>query len=139
MSPLVTGALAATDELYVPVASGRGALDGLGDIVYVTRRGGMPTPNGAFVTRVNTSSHHDVDLVEYVRDSVDDNVSGFVRETVRVREAEMARVPLPIYAPGATATADYYALAGEIELAGETKNTNPPPSHGQDETTTSND
>lgn len=119
-SALVTAALASTDLVLVPVASGRGALDGLGDVVELTERFGTAPVTGAFVTRVNTSSLHDRELVEYVASQIagpdgEPAVRAFVRETVRVREAEMARVPVPLYAPRSTAAQDYAALVDEVE------------------------
>ena len=120
-SALVTAALASTDLVLVPVASGRGALDGLGDVVELTERFGTAPVTGAFVTRVNTSSLHDRELVEYVASQVSGPdgtpaLRAFVRETVRVREAEMARVPVPFYAPSSTAAQDYAALVDEVEV-----------------------
>ncbi|OZC01156.1 ParA family protein [Rubricoccus marinus] len=120
-SALVTAALASTDLVLVPVASGRGALDGFGDVVELTERFGTAPVTGAFVTRVNTSSLHDRELVEYVASQVSGPDGGpalrsFVRETVRVREAEMARVPVPFYAPGSTAAQDYATLVDEVEV-----------------------
>ena len=119
-SALVTAALASTDLVLVPVASGRGALDGLGDVVELTERFGTAPVTGAFVTRVNTSSLHDRELVEYVASQIagpdgEPAIRTFVRETVRVREAEMARVPVPLYAPRSTAAQDYAALVDEVE------------------------
>lgn len=119
-SALVTAALASTDLVLVPVASGRGALDGLGDVVELTERFGTAPVTGAFVTRVNTSSLHDRELVEYVASQIagpdgEPAIRAFVRETVRVREAEMARVPVPLYAPRSTAAQDYAALVDEVE------------------------
>ena len=120
-SALVTAALASTDLVLVPVASGRGALDGLGDVVELTERFGTAPVTGAFVTRVNTSSLHDRELVEYVASQIagpdgEPAIRAFVRETVRVREAEMARVPVPLYAPRSTAAQDYAALVDEVEV-----------------------
>jgi chromosome partitioning protein len=119
-SALVTAALASTDLVFVPVASGRGALDGLGDVVELTEQFGTAPVTGAFVTRVNTTSLHDRELVDYVAARIsgpdgEPALRTFVRETVRVREAEMARVPLPLYAPTSTAAQDYAALVDEIE------------------------
>ena len=127
-SALVTAALASTDLVLVPVASGRGALDGLGDVVELTERFGTAPVTGAFVTRVNTSSLHDRELVEYVASQVSGSdgepaLRAFVRETVRVREAEMARVPVPFYAPSSTAAQDYAALVDEVEVLLERHNT----------------
>jgi chromosome partitioning protein len=126
-SALVTAALASTDLVLVPVASGRGALDGLGDVVELTERFGTAPVTGAFVTRVNTSSLHDRELVEYVASQVSGPdgtpaLRAFVRETVRVREAEMARVPVPFYAPSSTAAQDYAALVDEVEVLIERHN-----------------
>lgn len=118
-SALVTAGLASADYVVVPVASGRGALDGLLDVIEVSERLGTPPVTGAFVTRVNVSSHHDRNLVDYVADHVGGPdgpaLTGFVRETVRVREAEMARIPLPFYAPSCTAATDYANLVDELE------------------------
>ncbi|MEM1042924.1 MAG: ParA family protein [Bacteroidota bacterium] len=119
-SALVTATLASADEVYVPVASGRGALDGLVDVVELSKRFGTTPVSGAFATRVNVSSHHDLDLAAYVAEQAagpdgEGGLKTYVRETVRVREAEMARVPLPFYDPSSTAAQDYAALADEIE------------------------
>lgn len=119
-SALVTATLASADEVYVPVASGRGALDGLLDVVELSKRFGTTPVSGAFATRVNVSSHHDLDLAEYVAAQAtgpdgQGGLSTYVRETVRVREAEMARVPLPFYDRSSTAAQDYAALTDEIE------------------------
>lgn len=114
-SALVTAALASSDHVLVPVASGRGALDGLGDVVELTERMGTPPVSGAFVTRVNSSSIHDRELAAHVAGVVDGGLETYVRETVRVREAEMARVPVPLYAPDSTAASDYAALVDELE------------------------
>ncbi|PAP78958.1 hypothetical protein B1759_16115 [Rubrivirga sp. SAORIC476] len=119
-SALVTATLASADEVYVPVASGRGALDGLVDVVELSKRFGTTPVSGAFATRVNVSSHHDLDLAEYVAQQAtgpdgEGGLKTYIRETVRVRESEMARVPLPFYDRSSTAAQDYAALADEIE------------------------
>lgn len=112
---LVLAALASTDVVYAPVAAGRGALDGLHDLVRLTETMGTAPVSGAFVTRVNGSSHHDRDLAAHVAERMGEGgFATYVRETVRVREAEMSRVPLPVFAPESTAAADYAALADEI-------------------------
>ncbi len=119
-SALVTATLASADEVYVPVASGRGALDGLVDVQELSKRFGTTPVSGAFATRVNVSSHHDLDLAEYVAAQAtgpdgEGGLKTYIRETVRVRESEMARVPLPFYDRSSTAAQDYAALADEIE------------------------
>jgi chromosome partitioning protein len=70
---------------------------------------------------------HDRELVEYVASQVSGPdgtpaLRAFVRETVRVREAEMARVPVPFYAPSSTAAQDYAALVDEVEVLIERHN-----------------
>jgi chromosome partitioning protein len=121
-SALVTSALASADEIIVPVATGRGALDGLTDVIELTERMGLPRVTGAFATRVNKSSIHDRELAEYVAqkilsDAGEPVIKTFVRETVRVREAEMARMPLALYARDSTAGQDYSAVLDEIDHA----------------------
>ncbi|MDX1418375.1 MAG: ParA family protein [Rubricoccaceae bacterium] len=115
MSALVMAALAASDDVYVPIACGRGALDGLSDVVEITQSYGTAPVTGAFVTRVNVSSHHDTALATHVSETFGDNAfDTFVRETVRAREAEMARIPLPVFAPASTAAQDYGHLSFEV-------------------------
>ena len=119
-SALVTSALASADDVVVPVATGRGALDGLNDVIELTERMGLPRVTGTFATRVNTSSIHDRELAAHVAEKIVREAGGpaigsFVRETVRVREAEMARIPLALYARDSTASKDYGSVLDELD------------------------
>ena len=118
-SPLVVAAYAVADIRIVPVASGRAALDGLVGIRSMAAALGLPDIDGAFVARVNAQSVHDRALVEHVRGLVP-RFDAFVRETVTVREAEMSREPLPLFAPRSTAAEDA-AAKGAAALTRELK------------------
>lgn len=118
---LVLGALMASDGVLVPVAVGRGALEGLGDTIQLIEETGTAPVRGTFATRVNVSAGHDRDTVEYLSRQLGALKDGglaldtFVRETVRVREAEMAGQPVTIYDRSSTAAEDYRAVVDELE------------------------
>ena len=119
-SSLVTAGLATVDHTIVPVSAGRGALDGLHDVMELTERLGMSRVAGAFATRVNLSSIHDRTFAEKVGRTIvgagnEPAIGHYVRETVRVRESEMARVPLAIYARESTAGRDYASILDDID------------------------
>ena len=111
---LVVASLLTTDGILAPVAASDGAVDALLDTLRLTRDVGGAPLRAAFACRV-TRTVNDQQVPELLRDELGERAAAaFVRETVRVREAETAHVPLPIYAPEAAATLDYAQLAREI-------------------------
>jgi chromosome partitioning protein len=117
---LVTAALLSTAGILVPVAAGRGAVDGLQHVLQYTRRIGGPNVKGAFACNVDARTYLDRRVAEQLVDQLGLLSEGgracrhYVRSTVSVREAEADGSPLGSYAPRSTAWADYNALAGEL-------------------------
>jgi chromosome partitioning protein len=121
---LVTAALLSTASILVPVAAGRGAVDGLQHVFQYTRRIGGPDVEAAFVCNVDARTYLDrrvaqklVDQLGLLADS-GRACQHYVRSTVSVREAEADGSPLGTYAPRSTAWADYNALADELHQGG---------------------
>lgn len=111
---LVLTAMLASDGVISPVQTGQGALDGLTDTMGLIRQVGGNF-EGAFACQVDVRTVNDTKVPELLKDQLGQNAyDTFIRETVQVKEAEAEHVPPPIYAPGATATEDYEALAAEI-------------------------
>lgn len=115
-SALSVGTLLAADATMAPVATGRGALEGLADTVGLIEQIGAAPLRAAFACRVDLRTTHDKETAAYIAERLEAGLSLFVRETVRVKEAEMAGVPLPVFDPNATATKDYQAILEELQL-----------------------
>jgi len=117
---LVTAALLSSASILVPVAAGRGAVDGLQHVLQYTRRIGGPDVEAAFACNVDARTYLDRRVAQKLVDQMgllSDGGRGcqhYVRSTVSVREAEAGGSPLGSYAPRSTAWADYNALAGEL-------------------------
>lgn len=111
----VLATLMSTDETIIPVQAGRGALEGLNDTSQLIRQIGAVPPSGTFVCDVDVRTIHDKETVEYVKEQYGDLAfESYIRSTVSVREAEMAKVPLPLYDDNSTAAQDYSNLTTEI-------------------------
>lgn len=111
---LVVASLLVVDGIVAPVAASDGAVDALLDTVRLAKDVGGAPLTMAFACRV-TNTVNDQQVPELLRDELGDKAARtYIRETVRVREAETAHVPLPVYAPEATATLDYQHLAQEV-------------------------
>jgi chromosome partitioning protein len=112
---LVTAALLSVDNVFCPVAPGRGAVDGLVHLMDYTRRIGGADLEVAFACNVDLRSklHKQVpnDLVDKLGEKA---CNHFVRSTVQIQEAETASELPSSYCPGATAWEDYQALTAEI-------------------------
>lgn len=121
---LVTAALLSTAFILVPVAAGRGAVDGLQHVLQYTRRIGGPDVEGAFACNVDARTYLDRRVAQRLVDQLGLLAEGgracrhYVRSTVSVREAEADGSPLGAYASRSTAWTDYNALAGELHQAG---------------------
>lgn len=121
---LVTGALLSTASVLVPVAAGRGAVDGLQHVLQYTRRIGGAEVKAAFTCNVDARTYLDRRVAEKLIDQLGTLSKGgracqhYVRSTVSVREAEADGTPLGEYAPRSTAWTDYNAVAGELFDAG---------------------
>lgn len=117
---LVTAALLATTSILVPVAAGRGAVDGLQHVLQYARRIGGADVQAAFACNVDARTFLDKQVAKKLIDQLGPLSEGgracqhYVRSTVAVREAEASGEPLGIYAPGATAWADYQAIGHEL-------------------------
>lgn len=121
---LVTAALLATTGILVPVAAGRGAVDGLQHVLQYARRIGGADVRAAFACNVDARTFLDKQVAEKLLDQLGPLHEGgracrhYVRSTVSVREAEAAGTPLGEYAPQSTAWMDYQAVARELHDAG---------------------
>lgn len=111
---LVLTAMLASEGVISPVQTGQGALDGLTDTMGLIRQVGGNF-EGAFACQVDIRTVNDTRVPELLKDQLGQNAyDTFIRETVRVKEAEAEHIPPPIYATNATATEDYRNLAAEI-------------------------
>ena len=121
---LVTAALLSTASVLVPVAAGRGAVDGLQHILQYTRRIGGAGVEATFACNVDVRTHLDRQVAENLVDQFGPISNEgracrhYVRSTVSVREAEADGTPLGEYAPRSTAWTDYQAIACELYDAG---------------------
>ena len=103
-----------------PVAASKSALDGLSDTMQLMRQVGGAQLRGAFACRVDVRTTNDQQVAPLLTDrlgSVADGgkaFSSFIRETVKVREAETAQVPPPFYDASMTAATDYRMITEEL-------------------------
>lgn len=111
---LVLTAMLASQGVIAPVQTGQGALDGLTDTMALARQVGGSF-QGAFACKVDVRTVNDRRVPELLKDRLGQNAyDTFIRETVRVKEAEAEHIPPPVYAPDSTAAGDYRDLAAEI-------------------------
>lgn len=121
---LVTAALLSTAGAVVPVAAGRGAVDGLQHVLQYARRIGGADIEAAFACNVDARTHLDKGVAEELINQLGAlsekgrACKHYVRSTVSVREAEAAEEPLGSYAPRSTAWTDYQAIGHELHQAG---------------------
>ena len=117
---LVTAALLSTAAAIVPVAPGRGPVDGLKHVMEYTKRIGGANVEAAFACNVDLRSklHKTLphQLVERLGplDKQGKAARHYVRSTVRVQEAEAKGELLSVFASSSTAWTDYKALTSEI-------------------------
>ncbi len=121
---LVTASFLSTAGVLVPVAAGRGAVDGLQHVLQYTRRIGGAEVRAAFACNVDARTYLDKQVAEKLVDQLGQISEGgracqhYVRSTVSVREAEAASEPLGSYAGNSTAWIDYMAIARELHMRG---------------------
>ena len=121
---LVTAALLATTGVLVPVAAGRGAVDGLQHVLQYARRIGGADVRATFACNVDARTYLDKQVAEKLIDQLGPLSDGgracrhYVRSTVSVREAEASSEPLGAYASRSTAWTDYQAIGHELHDAG---------------------
>jgi chromosome partitioning protein len=121
---LVTASFLSTAGVLVPVAAGRGAVDGLQHVLQYTRRIGGAEVRAAFACNVDARTYLDKQVAEKLVDQLGQISEGgracqhYVRSTVSVREAEAASEPLGTYAGNSTAWIDYMAIARELHMSG---------------------
>ncbi|WP_103028687.1 ParA family protein [Salinibacter altiplanensis] len=121
---LVTAALLSTTGALVPVAAGRGAVDGLQHVLQYTRRIGGADVEATFACNVDARTYLDKQVAGNLIEQLGRVSEGgracqhYVRSTVSVREAEAAGEPLGEYAADSTAWVDYMAIAHELSNGG---------------------
>lgn len=121
---LVTAALLATAGILVPVAAGRGSVDGLQHVMEYTRRIGGADVRAAFACKVDARTYLDRRVAEQLVNQLGPLSEGgracdhYIRSTVSVREAEADGSPLGAYASRSTAWSDYLALTAELHDEG---------------------
>ena len=117
--PLVLASLLAVDGVVAPVQAALSAVDGLGDTLQLMRRVQKRVEGaklvGAFACRVDVRTRSDQQVPDLLKRELGDQAfNTYIRETVKVREAESARVPPPLYDAQATAAEDYESLTDEL-------------------------
>jgi len=116
---LVSVALLSTNAAVVPVAAGRGSVDGLRHVMDFAKPLGTEVA-AAFTCNVDARTTLDVQTARQIVDHLGplaNNGRGarhYVRSTVSVREAEAAGQLLGTYASRSTAWTDYRALGAEL-------------------------
>ena len=111
---LVITALLSADNTITPVQAAKGAVGGLEDTLGLIRRVGGAKLLGAFACRVDVRTSSDKQVPMLLKDELGNKAfDTYIRETVRVREAETADTPPPFH-ERCTAVEDYENLADEI-------------------------
>lgn len=116
---VVIAALAAADEVLVPVAAHAMELDGLAavhrTITTVRQRINPDLTMRVLACRVDGRTRLAREVVEALRARLGTDVMrAVVRENVRVAEAPSHEQPVVAYAPASTGAADYRAVAAEL-------------------------
>jgi chromosome partitioning protein len=117
---LVLAALMASDGVLAPVEASAGAVDGFTDTLGLMRRTGGAQLQGAFACRVDVRTNSDMQVPRLLTDEFGPVDGGgkafrtFIRETVKMREAQTAHSYPSRYDPGMTAVLDYNAVALEL-------------------------
>ncbi|MGH7073318.1 MAG: ParA family protein [Stellaceae bacterium] len=117
---LTINALAAADEVLVPVEAHVLALSGVAQIaqtigVVRTRLNPRLRLTGFVICRFDTRTRHSVEVRERLSAKFGDQVlHTVIRENIRLAEAPSFGAPIDVYAPTSPGAADYAALASEI-------------------------
>ncbi|HEX2038091.1 MAG TPA: AAA family ATPase [Chloroflexota bacterium] len=126
LGTLVVNALVAASEVIVPIEADLYALMGLRQlhetIKLVQRRANRQLKvAGVLVTRYEPRTNSAREFLEHLPSALPDGYRTFdtrIGSTVRVREAQVQRLPLVRYDPKSTVAAGYMQLAKEILRAG---------------------
>ncbi len=117
---LTIGALAAADEVLVPVEAHVMALNGLAQLLHTVetvreRLNDDLVLGGIVACRVDARTRHSLEIVEELRKRFPSDVfTTVVRENIRIAEAPSFGQPITSYEPKSAGAEDYRALAGEI-------------------------
>jgi chromosome partitioning protein len=117
---LTLNALAAAEELIVPVEAHVLALAGVAqlfDTVRMVNERLNPALSiaGIVVCRVDTRTRHSGEVAESLRKTFKDSMYQVaIRENVRLAEAPSFHQPITVYDSRSSGAADYRALAGEV-------------------------
>lgn len=120
VGPLAAAALAAVDEVLVPVETHVLALDGLAQLLQsIERVRERLNPGlrlaGIVACRVDARTRHSLEIVAELRRRFGDLVyTTVIRENVRLAECPSFAVPITRYDPRSSGSADYRALAREL-------------------------
>jgi chromosome partitioning protein len=127
---LTLNALAAAEELIVPVEAHVLALAGVAQLFDTVRmvnerlNPGLSIA-GIVVCRVDTRTRHSGEVAESLRKTFGDSMYAVaIRENVRLAEAPSFHQPITVYDPRSSGAADYHALASEV-IAQEMEGTRP--------------
>ena len=132
LSYLSVGALMAVRDVVIPVEAHSIALPGVAAVVgevgrlQATLNPGLRNPL-IVACRVNRTLHAKEVVEELDREYGWRLARATIRESIRLAEAEAARLPITTYAPESGASADYRMLADEILQRGEEEEAEPAP------------
>jgi chromosome partitioning protein len=131
LSYLSVGALMAAREVIIPVEAHAGALSGVAAVVREIRRIQStlnPLLRNPMIVacRVNRTNHtrQVIDELERTYGWLLAHVT--IRESIRLAEAEAARIPITAFAPDSGACLDYRLLVDELLERGELPEPRPP-------------
>ena len=117
---LTVNALAAADEVLVPVEAHVLALSGVAQIVATigvvqSRLNPRLKLTGFVICRFDTRTRHSADVRDrLVAKFGDQLLKTVIRENIRLAEAPSFSAPIDVYAPNSPGAADYGALVSEI-------------------------
>lgn len=117
---LTLNALAAVDELIVPVETHVLALAGVAQLLETVRMvnerlNQALAIGGVLACRVDTRTRHANDVIESLKTTFKSLMfTTMIRENIRLAEAPSFHQPITMYDPRSTGAADYRALAVEV-------------------------
>lgn len=118
LDQITVTALVAASAVVIPVKAGGLDLEGIRELNktlgLVRSRLRADQRTAAVVVTQKLNSALTEQVIELLATDYPDAVHAVIRHTVRVAEAPLAHQPLTVYAPEATATADYAAMAATV-------------------------
>ena len=123
MNSITQNCLIAADEVIIPITADRYAVQGLQDILHSivsTKKRMNPTLkiNGILMVKYDSRKIIDRDVIqdlEAIAKMCNTKIyDAKIRECVKMREAQVERMPVSSYRPSCTASRDYYRLVEEI-------------------------